>query len=98
MTAGGVAGVCIVRYSPLLLPCNLCLAFTFALCCLMFSRTTLIPLIIPQEGIRWLPLQAAIGAALFITIGMLVFQQCYKWSKAQLVLLYTYPVAEVSEP
>ena len=49
----------------------------------------LIPLIIPQEGIRWLPLQAAIGAALFITIGMLVFQQCYKWSEAQLVFCFT---------
>lgn len=49
----------------------------------------LIPLIIPQEGIRWLPLQVAIGAALFITIGMLVFQQCYKWSKAQLVFCFT---------
>jgi hypothetical protein len=45
MTAGAVAGVCIVRYSPLPLLCNLCMAFTFAACCLMFSRTTLIPLI-----------------------------------------------------
>lgn len=45
MTAGAVAGVCIVRYSMLPLLCNLCLAFAFAACCLLFSRATLIPLI-----------------------------------------------------
>lgn len=45
MTAGTAAGVCIVCYSPLPLLCNLCTAFTPAVCCLMFSRTTLIPLI-----------------------------------------------------
>ena len=45
MTAGAVAGVCIVRYSTLPLLCNLCLAFAFAACCLLFSRATLIPLI-----------------------------------------------------
>lgn len=49
----------------------------------------LIPLIVPQEGVHWLPLQAAAGAALFIAIGMLVFQQCYKWSKAQLIFCFT---------
>ena len=32
MTAGAVAGVCIVRYSTLPLLCNLCLAFAFAAC------------------------------------------------------------------
>ena len=225
MTAGAVAGVCIVRYSTLPLLCNLCLAFAFAACCLLFSRATLIPLIsacmlpvllhtetwiypsavfllsavlvagqrlmekgglrretdyvlpgrewkkeifrwaallfwvslvaalsiscgcsyfiipplivtfteivnskaglpetvvallvicclfavfewtgkyfapagalalipliVPQEGVHWLPLQAAAGAALFIAIGMLVFQQCYKWSKAQLIFCFT---------
>lgn len=59
-------------------------------CCLRVDRKVLcsrrsialIPLIVPQEGVHWLPLQAAAGAALFIAIGMLVFQQCYKWSKA----------------
>lgn len=49
----------------------------------------LIPLIVPQEGVHCLPLQAAAGAALFIAIGMLVFQQCYKWSKAQLIFCFT---------
>lgn len=66
-------------------------------CCLRVDRKyfapagalALIPLIVPQEGVHWLPLQAAAGAALFIAIGMLVFQQCYKWSKAQLIFCFT---------
>lgn len=49
----------------------------------------LIPMIVPREGLGWLPLQAAVGAALFISIGMIVFQQCYKWSRAQLVFCLT---------
>lgn len=49
----------------------------------------LIPLIVPREGLAWLPLQAAAGAALFITIAMVVFQQCYKWSRAQLLFCLT---------
>lgn len=48
-----------------------------------------IPLLLPYEGLIWLPLQAAAGAALFITIAMLVFQQCYKWNRAQLVYCLT---------
>lgn len=48
-----------------------------------------IPLLLPREGLEWLPLQAAIGAALFITIAMLVFQRCYQWKRAQLVYCLT---------
>lgn len=48
-----------------------------------------IPLLLPREGLAWLPLQATVGAALFIIIAMVVFQQCYKWSRAQLVYCFT---------
>lgn len=45
----------------------------------------LIPMLLPKETLPWLPLQAAIGAILFITMGLVFFQQCYKWSRAQLI-------------
>lgn len=45
----------------------------------------LIPMLLPEASLIWLPLQALVGAILFITIGMVFFQQCYKWSRAQLV-------------
>ena len=45
MSLGAVAGICIVRYSPLYYVINLCLAFAFAGACLLMSRATLIPLI-----------------------------------------------------
>ncbi|WP_298613501.1 HPP family protein [uncultured Odoribacter sp.] len=45
MTLGAIFGICLVRYSPFPMPVNLPLAFTFAAFCLIFSRTTLIPLI-----------------------------------------------------
>lgn len=48
-----------------------------------------IPLLLPREGLAWMSLQAAIGAALFIAVAMIVFQQCYKWNKAQLVYCLT---------
>lgn len=48
-----------------------------------------IPMIIPKENLCWLPLQAAAGAVLFIAIAMLFFQQCYKWSRAQLIYCLT---------
>ncbi|MEG0037705.1 MAG: HPP family protein [Bacteroides sp.] len=49
----------------------------------------LIPMIVPQEQLLWLPLQAAVGTALFLTVAMIVFQQCYKWNRAQLVYCIT---------
>lgn len=48
-----------------------------------------IPLLLPPEDLIWLPLQAAIGAALFITIAMVVFQRCYRWKRAQLTYCFT---------
>ncbi|KAA4693689.1 HPP family protein [Bacteroides intestinalis] len=48
-----------------------------------------IPMLLPQEGLAWLPLEASIGAALFITIAMVVFQKCYKWNRAQLIFCTT---------
>ena len=48
-----------------------------------------IPMLLPQEGLAWLPLEASIGAALFITIAMVVFQKCYKWNRAQLIFCAT---------
>lgn len=48
-----------------------------------------IPLIVPYENLVWLPLQASLGAAIFISIAMLVFLQCYKWSRAQLIYCIT---------
>ncbi len=49
----------------------------------------LIPLVVPAEGLAWLPLQAAAGAALFILVAMIVFQKCYTWSRAQLIFCFT---------
>lgn len=46
----------------------------------------LIPMIVPQENLLWLPLQVAIGAALFISLAMLLFLKCYKWPKAHLIV------------
>lgn len=48
-----------------------------------------IPLLLPRESLIWLPLQAAVGAALFITIAMVVFQRCYQWKRAQLIYCLT---------
>ena len=48
-----------------------------------------IPMLLPKENLGWLPLEASIGAALFITIAMVVFQKCYKWNRAQLIFCAT---------
>ncbi len=45
----------------------------------------LIPMLLPAEALPWLPLQVLVGATLFIAMGMVFFQQCYQWSRAQLV-------------
>lgn len=45
----------------------------------------LIPMLLPAEALPWLPLQVLVGSSLFIVMGMVFFQQCYKWSRAQLV-------------
>ena len=48
-----------------------------------------IPMIVPQGNLVWLPLQAAIGAALFIAVSLVVFQKCHRWSRAQLAFCLT---------
>ena len=48
-----------------------------------------IPMLLPKENLGWLPLEASTGAALFITIAMVVFQKCYKWNRAQLIFCAT---------
>lgn len=58
----------------------------------------LIPMLLPSETLVWLPLQVTVGAVLFITIGLVFFQQCYKWSRAQLVycLIPHYLISRIS--
>ncbi len=48
-----------------------------------------IPMLLPEEGLAWLPLQASIGAALFITLAMVIFQKCYQWNRAQIIYCAT---------
>lgn len=49
----------------------------------------LIPLIVPQEGVHWLPLQAAAGAACSSLSVCLCSSNAHKWSKAQLIFCFT---------
>ncbi len=46
----------------------------------------LIPMIVPQEQLLWLPLQVAVGAFLLITTAMMLFLKCYRWPTAQLIV------------
>lgn len=46
----------------------------------------LIPMIVPQEHLVFLPLQVAAGAFLFIGTAMLLFMKCYKWPRVQLIV------------
>lgn len=48
-----------------------------------------VPTIIPQENLTALPLQATIGAALFIIVAMVVYMKCFKWTRAQFVYSIT---------
>lgn len=49
----------------------------------------LIPMIVPQQELFWLPLQAAGGAALFIASSLLFFHRCYRWPRARLIYCLT---------
>ena len=46
---------------------------------------SLIPLLLPEEVLPYLPLEVFVGAVFFIAIAMIFFQKCYKWSRAQIV-------------
>lgn len=48
-----------------------------------------IPMILPKESLLALPIQATLGAALFITVAMMAYLKCYRWSRAQLVYSIT---------
>lgn len=50
------------------------------------GAVALVPMIIPQQDLYWFPLQVAIGAAIFISVAMILFQQCYKWQRSQLIV------------
>ena len=50
------------------------------------GAVALIPMIVPQEDLPLLPFEIAAGAALFIAAAMLLFQQCYRWQRAQLIV------------
>lgn len=67
----------------------LCLFFLFEWSGKFFApvgAVALIPMIIPPEDLWWFPLQVALGAALFITVAMLLFLKCYKWPKPYLIV------------
>ena len=74
-----------------------CLAFICLFCIFEWmgkffapaGAIALIPMIIPKEDLLWFPLQVTIGATVFISVAMLLFLQCYKWSKAQLIYSLT---------
>ena len=46
---------------------------------------SLIPLLLPEEVLPYLPLEVFVGAVFFIAIAMIFFQKCYKWSRAQII-------------
>lgn len=46
----------------------------------------LIPMLLPEENLIWLPLQVLMGGILFIGIAMICFQKCLRWSKAQMIV------------
>lgn len=50
------------------------------------GAVALIPMLIPSDDLLWFPVQIAIGAALFIATALVVFLQCYKWPRAQLMV------------
>lgn len=75
-------------------------AFMIALCLFVVFRLTgkyfapagamaYIPMIVPQETLWTLPFQATVGAALFISVAMIVYMKCYKWKRTQLVYAFT---------
>lgn len=51
----------------------------------------LIPMIVPREGLLWLPLQVLTGATIFIGLAMICFQKCLFWPRAQLIVCLVPP-------
>ncbi len=55
------------------------------------GAVALIPMIVPEEGLLWLPLQVLVGATLFIGLAMICFQRCLRWKRAQLIVCLVPP-------
>lgn len=95
MSLGALAGICIVRYSPLHYVMNLCVAFTFAGASLLISRTTLIPLIsacvlpvlLHTESIIY-PIAVFSMSALVVAVQIMM-ERCGIRSRAQIIFCAT---------
>lgn len=67
----------------------ICLFFIFEFLGKFFAPAgaiVLIPMLLPEENLIWLPLQVLVGGILFIGIAMICFQKCLRWSKAQMIV------------
>ena len=76
------------------LPIFLCMFSLFEFLGKFFApagAVALIPMIIPEEGLLWLPLQVLVGATLFIGLAMICFQRCLRWPRAQLIVCLVPP-------
>ena len=76
------------------LPIFLCMFSLFEFLGKFFApagAVALIPMIIPEEGLFWLPLQVLVGATLFIGLVMICFQRCIRWPRAQLIVCLVPP-------
>ena len=76
------------------LPIFLCMFSLFEFLGKFFApagAVALIPMIIPEEGLFWLPLQVLVGATLFIGLAMICFQRCLRWPRAQLIVCLVPP-------
>lgn len=52
------------------------------------GAVALIPMLLPQQDLPWLPLQVVTGATIFIGIAMLCIQKCYKWPRPQIIVCF----------
>ena len=75
-------------------PIFICMFFLFEFLEKFFApagAVALIPMIVPEEGLFWLPLQVLVGATLFIGLAMICFQRCLHWPRAQLIVCLVPP-------
>lgn len=78
----------------IVLPIFICLFALFEFLGKLFApagAVALIPMIVPEEGVLWLPLQVLVGATLFICLAMICFQRCLSWPRAQLIVCLVPP-------
>ena len=75
-------------------PIFICMFFLFEFLEKFFApagAVALIPMIVPEGGLFWLPLQVLVGATLFIGLGMIWFQRCLHWPREQLIVCLVPP-------